>query len=94
MLVQFQDWVYTHPEQVLDIAQTDAKWTELWQCNNPGADFSGNEDWVASGWQRIAHPFAFPFCMVEYGMAELGVVQIMANSLKDYPQAVEQYQAG
>ena len=57
----------------------------------PGVDWSGLEQEVRTGWQRKPHIFDEPFYYVEYGLAQLGSVQIWRNSLADQADAVASY---
>lgn len=57
----------------------------------PGVDWSGLEDEKRTGWQRKIHIFTDPFYYVEYGLAQLGAVQIRRNSLHDQAGAVTAY---
>jgi oligoendopeptidase F len=56
-----------------------------------GVDWSGLEQQAMTGWQRKLHIFQYPFYYVEYGMAQLGAVQVWRNALHDQAQAVRQY---
>ncbi len=87
----FQHWVYQHPVQAENPANCDAAWLELWQRFMPGVDWSGLEDALVTGWHRKMHIFQAPFYYVEYGLAQLGAVQVWRNSLKDYRRAVADY---
>ena len=59
-----------------------------------GIDYSGLELDKADGWRRNMHIYCFPFYSVEYGMAQLGAVQIWANMLQDQPTALTAYRRG
>ncbi|MFN8529541.1 MAG: M3 family oligoendopeptidase [Anaerolineae bacterium] len=87
----FQHWVYTHVDDAIDPAKCDAKWAELNDRFMPGIDYSGLEDAKADGWHRKLHIFQVPFYYVEYGLAQLGAVQVWGNSLKDQAGAVSAY---
>ncbi len=87
----FQHWVYTHPDQAIDPANCDAKWSELWDRFMIGIDYSGLEDAKADGWHRKLHIFQIPFYYVEYGLAQLGALQVWRNSLSDQAGAVAAY---
>lgn len=87
----FQHWVYTHLEQAADPANCDRTWLELWLRYLPGVDWSGLEEAAMTGWQRKQHIFRAPFYYVEYGVAQLGSVQVWSNALRDQEAAVEQY---
>jgi oligoendopeptidase F len=87
----FQHWAYTHPDAARQSANCDAQWTALITRFMPGIDWSGLEDVKATGWQRRLHIFEVPFYYVDYGLAEMGAVQVWRNSLADEQDAVAQY---
>lgn len=87
----FQHWAYTHPQQATDPAALDAAWGELWQRFMPGVDYSGLEDVMVTGWQRKPHIFTDPFYYTEYGLAQLGAVQVWRNWERDPQEAVRAY---
>ena len=59
----------------------------------PGIDYSGMEDILATGWHRKLHIFQVPFYYIEYGLAQLGAVQIWRNATKDKVLALAGYRA-
>lgn len=87
----FQHWIYENPEQGSDPMQCEEKWAELWNRFMPGIDYSGYEDAKRTYWHRQSHIHTSPFYYIEYGLAQLGAVQIWANALKDQKKAVEDY---
>ncbi len=87
----FQHWVYTHVEDAMDPAQCDAQWGELFDRFIPGMDWSGLEDMKVTGWHRKLHIFQIPFYYVDYGLAQLGAVQVWRNAQSDQARAVAQY---
>ncbi|MFZ1397238.1 MAG: M3 family oligoendopeptidase [Candidatus Promineifilaceae bacterium] len=87
----FQHWAYLHIEDAVDASQADAKWRELWQTYLPQIDFSGFEDVLDTGWHRKQHIFRAPFYYIEYGLAQLGALQIWRNAMQDQAKAVEDY---
>ncbi len=89
----FQHWVYENMDLARDPAACDAKWRELWDRFMPGVDWRGLEDAKATGWHRKLHIFTIPFYYVEYGLAELGSVQVWGNELQDQAAAVRAYRA-
>ncbi|PJF21903.1 MAG: M3 family oligoendopeptidase [Phototrophicales bacterium] len=86
----FQLWAYTSGDAAKDPAACDEKWGELWD-RFMRLDYSGLDDEKKTGWHRKQHIFRYPFYYVEYGLAQLGAVQVWANALKDQQQAVKQY---
>ncbi len=88
----FQHWVYTHVAEAAQPANLDAAWDALWQRFMPVADWSGFEDARVTGWHRKLHIFTAPFYYIEYGMAQVGALQIWRNSLDDPDGALAAYQ--
>jgi oligoendopeptidase F len=89
----FQHWVYENPAKASDSAQCDACWGSLWQRFMQGVDWGGLEDARVTGWQRKLHIHTDPFYYVEYGLAQLGAVQVWRNSLTDQAGAVASYRS-
>ena len=87
----FQHWVYTHPDEAMDAANCDAAWGQLWDRFMPGVDWRGFEDARVTGWHRKPHIFGSPFYYIEYGMAQVGALQVWRNSLADQASAVAAY---
>ena len=72
-------------------APCDAQWAELWDRFIPAVDYTGFEEVKATGWHRKLHIHEIPFYYVEYGLAQLGAVQIFGNARKDQAGAVAAY---
>lgn len=87
----YQHWVYTHPHEGADPDRCDEVWGGLWERFMRGVDFTGLEEAVAMRWRRQLHLFTDPFYYVEYGLAQLGAVQVWHNALRDQAGAVAQY---
>ena len=87
----FQHWVYENPQDGSNPDQCDVKWGELWDRFIPGVDWTGLEEAKVTGWQRKLHIHQYPFYYVEYGLAQLGAVQVWDNALKDQVGAVTAY---
>jgi oligoendopeptidase F len=90
----FQHWVYENHEAASDPANCDAHWTLLWDRYMKGVDWSGLEVEKATGWHRKIHIHEDPFYYVDYGLAQLGAIQVWANSLKNQAEAVKKYRSG
>jgi oligoendopeptidase F len=87
----FQHWVYTHPQEAMDAANCDAAWDELWLRFMIGVDWTGYEAARKTGWHRKLHIFDSPFYYIEYGIAQVGALQVWRNSLTDQAGAVTAY---
>jgi oligoendopeptidase F len=87
----FQQWVYENPQEGADPAACDDKWGKLWDRFIPGVNWDGLDEEKITGWHRKLHIHQVPFYYVEYGLAQLGAVQIFGNALKNQKQAVSDY---
>jgi oligoendopeptidase F len=54
-------------------------------------DWSGYEEARVNWWHRQLHIFIHPFYYIEYGIAQLGALQVWANSRRDRSKALGQY---
>ncbi|MBX3357385.1 MAG: M3 family oligoendopeptidase [Phycisphaeraceae bacterium] len=86
---QFQHWVYTNPDHSRD--DRHAKWTELSARFGPAVDYSGLEKYHQTGWHRVLHLFGVPFYYIEYGIAQLGALQLWSNYRRDPAAAINAY---
>ncbi len=87
----FQHWIYTTthtPEQRRDY------WLELDARFGPNVDWSGLEEFRGHAWHRQLHLFEYPFYYIEYGIAQLGALQVWSRSLKDPVEALRLYKQG
>jgi len=87
----FQHWVYENPDAATDPVQCDHTWKDLWARFMRGVDWSGLEDELMTGWHRKLHIFQVPFYYVEYGLAQLGAMQVWRNAIQNQSQAVANY---
>lgn len=87
----FQHWVYENPHESAEAWKCEEIWAELWDRFMVGIDYSGFEDAKKTYWHRQGHIFNTPFYYIEYGLAQLGAVQVWANSRKDQRKAVADY---
>jgi oligoendopeptidase F len=87
----FQHWVYTNHTAATDPANCDAQWAKQWQRFMCGIDWSGLETEMSTGWQRKQHIHRHPFYYIEYGLAQLGAIQVWRNALRDQANAVSNY---
>ncbi len=85
----FQHWIYSHPKH--SRAERTAAWLGLLDRFGGEVDWSGYEPARASLWHRQLHIFLYPFYYVEYGIAQLGALQVWANSKRDRSAALADY---
>jgi oligoendopeptidase F len=90
----FQHWIYRN-EDGRDADARDAKWLELRRrFEADGVDWSGLDKERIARWYQQPHFFSSPFYYIEYGIAQLGALQVWRNSLSDRKEAVRKYRAG
>ncbi len=85
----FQHWIYSHPEHTRD--ERKAAWRDLRTRFGGITDWSGYEDVRDHQWHRQLHIFIHPFYYIEYGIAQLGALQIWQRSFSDRAGAVADY---
>lgn len=88
-----QQWIYTNAEGRHGAAR-DAKWLELRQrFEGDAVDWTGLDQERIARWYQQPHFFSSPFYYIEYGIAQLGALQVWRNSLRDHAEAVRTYKA-
>ncbi len=85
----FQHWIYSHPGHSRQ--ERAAAWEGLMDRFGGDLDWRGYEKTRASLWHRQLHIFLHPFYYVEYGIAQLGALQVWSNSKRDPAQALADY---
>jgi oligoendopeptidase F len=85
----FQHWIYTHAGHTR--AGRKAAYLQLMDRFGGDTDWSGFEEARAHSWHRQLHIFIHPFYYVEYGIAQLGALQVWANSRRDKAKALGDY---
>ena len=85
----FQHWIYTHPGHSRSDRRT--AWSSLIRRFGGIVDWSGHEEVRDHSWHRQLHIFLYPFYYIEYGIAQLGALQIWNRSLTDPAGAVRAY---
>ncbi|MFN2463584.1 MAG: M3 family oligoendopeptidase [Candidatus Dormibacteria bacterium] len=86
----FQQWVYTDPAG-RDADARDAYWLDLRRRLEPAVDFEGLDQQRIARWYSQSHIFHVPFYYIEYGIAQLGALQVWRNARKDQAEAVAKY---
>ncbi|MBI5387138.1 MAG: M3 family oligoendopeptidase [Verrucomicrobia bacterium] len=86
----FQHWLYTHPGHSRD--ERRAAWNSLLDRFEGDIDWTDHADARANLWHRQLHIFLYPFYYVEYAIAQLGALQVWANSKRNAAQALRDYQ--
>ncbi len=88
----FQHWIYTnegHSRQ-----ERAAAWISLRDRLGGIEDWGGLEEVRQSLWHRQLHIFEYPFYYIEYGIAQLGALQVWRNFRKDRTEGIRLYKRG
>jgi oligoendopeptidase F len=88
----FQHWIYTHPEHTR--VERTAQWLTLTDRFGGGVCWDGLTSEREAIWHRQLHPFEVPFYYVEYGIAQLGALQMWMKYRNDPQKALEAYKNG
>jgi len=86
----FQRWIYTSGEGG-DAAARDAMWLLLRARFERGVDWSGLDAERVARWYRQLHIFELPFYYIEYGIAQLGALQLWRDAQHDPGGTIERY---
>jgi oligoendopeptidase F len=86
----FQHWIYTSGDGASRDARDEA-WLRIRQRFDPHLDWSGLRAERVARWYSQLHFFMNPFYYIEYGIAQLGALQIWRRSLEDHPAALAGY---
>ncbi len=85
----FQHWIYetpTHSRQ-----EREEAWLNLEERFGSSLDWSGLEHFRRCAWHRQLHPFQVPFYYIEYGIAQLGALQLWLQFREDPERALRNY---
>jgi len=85
----FQHWVYTRPGHTRE--ERLQHWLQIHKRFFPDVDWSGYAEKRAYLWHRQGHLFTSPFYYIEYGIAQVGALQVWLRSRENYHDAVERY---
>jgi oligoendopeptidase F len=88
----FQHWIYTHPNHNQE--QRSDYWIQLRHRFGGIEDWSGLEEIQRTLWHRQLHIFEVPFYYIEYGIAQLGALQVWKNVREKGAEAVQAYKRG
>jgi oligoendopeptidase F len=86
----FQEWVYDHPTH--SHMERNAKWVEIFRrFHGDVPDYTGLEQVLNSLWHRQLHIFDVPFYYIEYGIAQIGALQVWQNYLTNPTDTLNRY---
>jgi oligoendopeptidase F len=88
----FQHWIYLNPDHSRQERTTH--WLALEERFGGGVDWSGLDAEHEAMWHRQLHPFEVPFYYIEYGIAQLGALQMWLQYRNDPQAAMAAYKEG
>lgn len=89
----FQHWLYEHPDHSPE--ERRQAWTGFYrQFGGKFVDWDGLEAEQAYLWHRQLHIFEVPFYYIEYGIAQLGALQLWLKAKQDPKKALADYRHG
>ena len=86
----FQSWIYSSGEGH-DAAARDAAWLRIRGRFEEAVDWSGLQAERTARWYRQLHIYLYPFYYIEYGIAQLGALQVWRNHRQQGAPALEAY---
>lgn len=87
---KFQHWIYENPNK--SINELAEKFREMHnRFTGKNIDYSGLEKQQAYDWHRILHLFQCPMYYIEYGIAQIGALQMWLKAKTDMKDAVKCY---
>ena len=88
----FQHWVYMNPKHTVE--DRDTHFIHLVERFGNIANWKGYEHYQRNNWQRQSHIFGVPFYYIEYGIAQLGALQVYRNFVLDNEAGLNGYIKG
>ncbi|WP_186649717.1 M3 family metallopeptidase [Fluviispira vulneris] len=93
MMDEWQHVIYSGKETG-DAKQRNKAWQNISKKYRPQVDWSGCEEFEELGWMSRPHIFTSPFYYIDYGIAQVGALQLWKQSRENYQQAVHNYISG
>ena len=89
----FQHWMYEHPNHTAQ--ERKQKWVELYlKYGGKSLNWQDLDQELAYLWHRQLHVFEVPFYYIEYGIAQLGALQLWLKAKQDPKKALAGYLNG
>ena len=88
----FQHWMYLNPTHTRK--DREQFWLHLNDRFGAAVSWQGYEDTLRTMWQRQLHIFGVPFYYIEYGIAQLGALQMWLQSRRHPGNALQNYKKG
>ena len=85
----FQHWIYANPGHSRE--ERAEVWLSIRDKFGSDMDWTGHTDFRELSWQQQGHLFGVPFYYIEYGIAQLGSLQLWKAQMSDPQKALDDY---
>ena len=85
----FQHWVYSNPEHTRE--ERESAWIEIRERFGSEMNWDDIDGFRGVSWQVQGHLYGAPFYYIEYGIAQLGSLQLWQTHRKDRGEALDDY---
>jgi len=85
----FQHWIYANPGHSRE--ERAEVWLSIRDRFGSEMDWTGYTDFRELSWQQQGHLFGVPFYYIEYGIAQLGSLQLWKTQMSDPQKALDDY---
>ena len=85
----FQHWIYANPGHSRE--ERSEVWLSIRDKFGSEMDWTGHTDFRELSWQQQGHLFGVPFYYIEYGIAQLGSLQLWKTQMSDPQKALDDY---
>ncbi len=85
----FQHWIYANPGHSRE--ERAEVWLSIRDKFGSAMDWTGHTDFREVSWQQQGHLFGVPFYYIEYGIAQLGSLQLWKTQMSDPQKALDDY---
>ena len=85
----FQHWIYENPGHSRE--ERAEVWLSIRDRFGSEMDWTGYSDFREVSWQQQGHLYGVPFYYIEYGIAQLGSLQLWDTQLRDPQKALDDY---
>lgn len=93
MIDEWQHELYSH-EKFLNQKERNALWLQISKKYKPHVDWSSCQEFEELGWLSRPHIFTSPFYFIDYGIAQVGALQLWSQSKQNYSSTIENYIRG
>ena len=85
----FQHWIYANPGHSRE--ERAEVWLSIRDKFGSDMNWTGHTDFREVSWQQQGHLFGVPFYYIEYGIAQLGSLQLWKTQMGDPQKALDDY---